>query len=191
MSSPTLQIVVGSVREGRVGLPVAQWVQAQAAEHGHFAVELVDLAEVGLPLLVEPKHPILGDYRYQYTKDWSATVQRADAFVFVSPEYNHSFSAALKNAIDHLSAEWRYKPVGFVSYGGVAAGTRGVAMLKPVCSVLKMVPITEGVPLPFVHRQLVEGVFQDDDRLRVAATAMFDELARVSHALAPLRTPVG
>jgi len=114
-------------------------------------------------------------------------VSRGDAFVFVVPEYNHSFNAAIKNALDYLAVEWRYKPVGFVSYGGVAGGTRAVAMLKPVVAVLKMVPVVEAVPLPFVHRQVVDGVFQDDDRLRAAASAMFDELSRVAAALAPLR----
>jgi len=187
MSRPILQVVVGSTRPERIGLPVARWIEGRAAEHGAFAVELVDLAEVALPLFDEPHHPRLGQYVHQHTRDWSATVSRGDAFVFVVPEYNHSFNAAIKNALDYLAVEWRYKPVGFVSYGGVAGGTRAVAMLKPVVAVLKMVPVVEAVPLPFVHRQVVDGVFQDDDRLRAAASAMFDELSRVAAALAPLR----
>ena len=77
--------------------------------HGHFAVEVVDLAEVNLPMFNEPRHPRLRQYEYQHTKDWSATISRADAFIFVIPEYNYGFNAATKNAIDYLNHEWQYK----------------------------------------------------------------------------------
>jgi NAD(P)H-dependent FMN reductase len=179
---PVLAVVVGSTRPGRVGLPVARWVCDQAENHGAFAVELVDLAEVALPLLDEPNHPRLGDYQHDHTRAWSATVARADAFVFVTPEYNHGYPAALKNAIDYLYAEWRDKPVGFVSYGGVAGGTRAVAQLETVVSPLKMVPVPEGVIVPFVHKMVTDGRFQPGDVQERSATAMFDELARM-HAL--------
>ena len=92
----------------------------------------------------EPKHPRFGEYVHQHTKDWSATISRGDAFVFVIPEYNYGFNAAIKNAIDYLNTEWQYKPVGFVSYGGVAAGTRAMQMLKQVITTLKMVPDGRG-----------------------------------------------
>jgi hypothetical protein len=80
----------------------------------------IDLAEVGLPLLDEPNHPRLQQYSHQHTKDWSAAVSRADAFVLVTPEYNHSFPASLKNALDHLVRDRADKPAGIVSYGGVS-----------------------------------------------------------------------
>jgi NAD(P)H-dependent FMN reductase len=179
MAQPTLQIIVASTRPGRIGLPIGRWVADAAAAHGGFDVELVDLAEVGLPLFDEPHHPRLGDYAHGHTKAWSATVRRADAFVFVTPEYNHSFNAALKNAIDYLFHEWAHKPVGFVSYGGVAGGTRAVQMLKPVVAALKMMPLVEGVQLPFVHRSIGEdGTFEPAEPVGAAATAMLDELAR-------------
>jgi NAD(P)H-dependent FMN reductase len=136
------------------GLPIGRWIHELAARHDTFRAELVDLAEIGLPLLDEPKHPRLGQYTQPHTKAWSAKVDAADAFVFVMPEFNHGFNAPLKNAIDFLHREWSRKPVGFVSYGGVAAGTRAVQMLKPVLTVLRMVPVTAAVPIPFV-RQIV------------------------------------
>lgn len=118
---PRLGVILASTRPGRVGLPVAQWVQARAALHGGFDVQLLDLAEINLPFMDEPNHPRLGRYEHQHTKRWSATVDAMDAFAVVMPEYNYGFSAPLKNAIDFLHSEWHYKPVGLVSYGGVSA----------------------------------------------------------------------
>lgn len=188
MSSPVLQVIIASTRPGRVGLPVAQWFAGVAAEHAGFEVETVDLAEINLPLLDEPRHPRLRQYEHQHTKDWSATVERADAFAFVMPEYNYGFNAALKNALDYLNAEWQHKPVGFVSYGGVSAGTRAVQMIKQVVTALKMVPIVEAVSIPFVAQFLdSEGKVVPNEVMQASATAMLDELLRFTGALRPLR----
>lgn len=188
---PVLQVVVGSTRPGRVALPVAQWVHERAAAHGGFTAELIDLAEVGLPLFDEPYHPRLRRYVHDHTKRWSATVERADAFVFVHPEYNHSMTAVLKNAIDYLHQEWAYKPVGLVGYGGVAAGARAMQALKPVCSVLKLVPLAETVPIPFVT-QFITGEgddrrFEPNTEVEAGAQKMLDELVRWVPTLRPLR----
>src|SRR3954453_22607665 len=137
---PTLQIIIASTRPGRVGLPIGQWVRDRAVEHGAFDVELIDLGEVTLPFLDEPKHPRLGQYLHQHSKDWSAKIAAGDAFVFVMPEYNHSFNAPLKNAIDFLYAEWQHKPVGFVSSGRGGARTRAVPILNTVLAILRMAP---------------------------------------------------
>lgn len=188
MTRPLVQIIVGSTRPGRVGRPVAEWVQTVAEAHDGVDAELVDLAEVALPLFDEPHHPRLRRYEHDHTKAWSATVERADAFVFVVPEYNHGYNAAIKNAIDYLALEWRHKPVGFVSYGGVAAGTRAVQQLKPVLAVLKMVPVPEGVHIPMVHSLLADGVVQATEPMQAAATAMLDEIVRWTGALAALRS---
>ena len=124
----------------------------------------------------------------QHTKAWSARVDAADAFVFVTPEYNHSFNAPLKNAIDFLHSEWQYKPVGFVSYGGIAAGTRALQALKPVVSVLKMTPVTEAVNVAFVQQFIGgDGIFAPNEVLEQAADAMLAELDRVQGALRGLR----
>jgi NAD(P)H-dependent FMN reductase len=185
---PALQIIIASTRPGRVGLPVGRWVHDRAAADGRFDVDLVDLAELRLPFMDEPSHPRLRRYTHRHTREWSARVDAADAFVMVTPEYNHGFTAPLKNAIDYLHEEWRHKPVGLVSYGGVAAGTRAVQMLKQVLNALRMVPVLDAVAIPFVQQ------FLDDDRtlhpnevMEKAVIAMLDEVARLEEALRPLR----
>jgi len=186
---PNLTIIVGSTRPGRAGAPIAQWFAARAKDHGGFDVTVVDLAELGLPLLDEPNHPRLGQYTQQHTKDWSAIVDAADAFVIVTPEYNYGYPASVKNAIDYLHREWQHKPVGFVSYGGVAAGTRAVQQLKQVVTTLRMLPVTDSVNIPFYNQFLdSDGVFQPNAVLEQAADAMLDELVRTEAALRPLRS---
>jgi NAD(P)H-dependent FMN reductase len=186
---PRLQIIIASTRPGRVGLPVAEWFRERAVKHGGFEVEVIDLAEVKLPMMDEPHHPRLRRYTHQHTKDWSATIDRADAYVFVMPEYNYGFTAPLKNAIDYLHQEWQYKPVGLVTYGGVAAGARAAQMIKQVVTTLKMMPVVESVQIPFVAQFLdEENQLRANDVMEGAATAMLDELVRWSEALAPLRT---
>jgi NAD(P)H-dependent FMN reductase len=187
---PTLQIIIASTRPGRAGLPIAQWFRDRAVAHGAFDVELVDLAEVNLPFMDEPNHPRLRQYTHQHTKEWSATVGAGDAFVFVTPEYNYGFTAAWKNAIDFLHAEWQYKPVGFVSYGGVAAGTRAVQMMKQVVTTLKMLPLFEAVNIPFFAQFMDdEGRLQPNETMELAADAMLDELVRAEAMLRPRRAP--
>ena len=186
---PTLTIIVGSTRPGRAGQPIAEWFAGRARAHAGFDVEIADLAEIGLPLLDEPNHPRLGQYTKQHTKDWSAIIDRADTVVFVTPEYNYGYPATIKNAIDFLHREWRDKPVGFVSYGGVAAGTRAVQQLKQVVTTLRMVPVFESVNIPFHAQHIKDGTFEANDLVNQAADTMLDELVRVESALHPLRTP--
>jgi NAD(P)H-dependent FMN reductase len=188
---PRLTIIIGSTRPGRAGLPIAEWFTDRARWHGGFDVHVADLAVLNLPLLDEPNHPRLGRYIHQHTKHWSAIVDVSDAFVIVTPEYNHGYPAPLKNAIDYLHNEWRDKPVGFVSYGGVSAGTRAVQQLKQVVTTLKMLPVVEAVSIPF-HPQFIgaDGRVQANEIMEQAADAMLDELMRVEGALRPLREPV-
>ncbi|MFC5822337.1 NADPH-dependent FMN reductase [Nonomuraea insulae] len=188
MDKPVLQVVVASNRPGRVGRGVADWFHGRAVAAGLFEVELVDLAEVGLPFMDEPHHPRLRQYVNAHTKEWSATVDRADAFVFVTPEYNHSFTAVLKNALDYLHHEWNHKPAGFVSYGGVSGGTRAVNGLRQVVSTLKMVPVLEAVNIPFVAQSLDEdGTLHPSDVTDAAAGTMLAELAKLTGALRAMR----
>jgi NAD(P)H-dependent FMN reductase len=185
---PRLQIIIASTRPGRVGLPVGRWFEARARAHGVFDVEVVDLAELGLPFMDEPNHPRLREYTQQHTKDWSAKVDAADAFVFVMPEYNYGFNAPLKNAIDFLHQEWRHKPVGFVSYGGVSAGTRAVQMIKQVVTTLNMFALNEAVSIPFVAQFIDdEGEIEANETMEKSADALLAGLARMSEALAPVR----
>jgi NAD(P)H-dependent FMN reductase len=188
MPRSALQIVIASTRPGRVGLPVAEWFRGRAEAHGGFELDVVDLAELDLPFMDEPNHPRLRRYEHQHTKDWSARVAAADAFVFVMPEYNYGFNAPLKNALDFLHHEWAYKPAGLVSYGGVSAGTRAAQMIKQVFSSLRIQPLFAAVSIPFVA-QLVddEGRVEANETMGEAASAMLDELVRVEAALRPLR----
>ena len=145
-------VIAGSTRPGRRALEVADWV---CREHGVAGVELtvIDLAEVDLPILAEPTPAALGGYELDRTRQWSALVASFDAFVLVSPEYNHSTTAVLKNALDHLYAEWRDKVVAFVGYGvdgGVRAVTCGVSppssawpgSVRECCSVCSTISLT-------------------------------------------------
>jgi NAD(P)H-dependent FMN reductase len=185
---PRLTVIIASTRPGRAGLPIAEWFVERAQAHGGFEIRTSDLAELALPMMDEPKHPRLREYIHQHTRDWSATVEAADAFVFVTAEYNFGYPAALKNAIDYLHSEWQYKPVGFVSYGGVAAGTRAVQQLKQVITALKMTPIVEAVHIPF-HTQFIgtDGCVTANETMEKAADAMLDELVRTEAALRVLR----
>jgi NAD(P)H-dependent FMN reductase len=186
---PRLQVVVASTRPGRQGAAVGAWMQGVARAHGGFEVELVDLAAVGLPLFDEPRHPRLRQYEHAHTRAWSAVVGRADAFVFVTPEYNHGPPPSLLNALDFLVHEWAYKPAGFVSYGGVSAGLRGVQATKGVASALKMVPLPEGVAIPFFTRFVdgETGEFRPGEVQAQAAAVMLDEMLRWAGALRTLR----
>jgi NAD(P)H-dependent FMN reductase len=189
MAKPVLLVIIGSTRPGRVGPAVADWIIDRARAQDHFEVRVADLALIDLPIFNEAKHPRFGQYEHQHTKDWSAIVGPADAFVFVIPEYNYGFNAATKNAIDYLNAEWANKPAGIVSYGGVAAGTRATQMLKQVLSAVRVVPVNDAVNIPFVHQHLdEEGRFKPTEIMEDSATVMLNELARWSGALGTLRS---
>ena len=186
-----LQVVIVSTRKQRQGPAIARWFHAQAEEHAGFELELIDLAEVNLPLLDEPHHPRLANYEHEHTKRWSGIVSRADAFVFVTPEYNYGSPPSLVNALDYLLHEWAYKPVGFVSYGGISGGTRSVQMTKQIVTGLRMMPMVEAVNIPmftqYIDRHTHE--FKPTEVQEKASVAMLDELARWAEALALLRAP--
>ena len=188
---PVLLVVIGSTRPGRVGLPVGTWVAERARAQGAFEVRVADLAEVALPLFDEPHHPRLQRYEHEHTRRWSATVAAADAFVFVAPEYNHGIAAPLKNALDYLAVEWRRKPAGIVSSGGVSAGLRAVGQLKQVLAALQVVPVGGGVPIPTIGTRVKEGVVDANEPMEQAVDAMLAELSTWHAALAPLRGAAG
>lgn len=186
--SRKLATIAVSTRPGRVGIHVARWMQGVAEAHGGFDSRLVDLAEVNLPIYDEPKHPRLRDYQHEHTRRWSAIVEAADAFVFVTPEYNYGPSPALVNALDYVFHEWGYKPASFVSYGGVSGGLRAVQSTKLTLTTLRIVPLTEAVVVPFVANQVKDGVFTPNEVQEKAAPEMLDALARWSDALKVLRS---
>jgi NAD(P)H-dependent FMN reductase len=184
-----LKVIIGSTRPGRAGAAVAEWFHELAVQHGGFDTELVDLAAVGLPLLDEPEHPRHGRYVHEHTKRWSRIIAAGDAYAFVVPEYNHGYNAATKNALDYLADEWRNKPVGFVSYGGIAAGTRSVQMLIQVVTALGMIPAVTSVNIPLIQRMLTkpDRTFTPNRILEESGAAMLDELARWAADLEPVR----
>jgi NAD(P)H-dependent FMN reductase len=182
-----LSVIIGSTRPGRVGLPIGQWFFERAKSHGKFDVELVDLKALNLPLLDEPEHPRLRKYRHEHSKAWSSIVENSDAFVFVTPEYNYSAPPALLNAIDYLFHEWTYKPLGFVSYGGISGGMRSAQMLKQTLCALKVVPIPEAVTITYFSQLMDNQTFKGSEALEKSAVTMLDELARWTDALRALR----
>ncbi|TAJ48490.1 MAG: NADPH-dependent oxidoreductase [Herbiconiux sp.] len=184
---PTLQIIVGSTRPGRIAKPIADWAFERCTADGRFDVELVDIADYSLPVLDEPHHPVLGRYEQDHTKAWSAKVREADAFVFVTPEYNYGPPVALLNAFDYLAREWTYAPVAFVSYGGIAGGLRSVQVMKQIVTTVRMMPIPDGVVLPLVMQHLASGQFVPPAPAEAAFAPMLTELLRWTTALAPLR----
>ena len=139
-------IILGSTRPGRNGEAVAKWVYAIAKQRTDAEYELIDLKDYNLPLLDEPVPPSQGKYSKEHTKKWAAKIDAIDAFVFVTPEYNHSTSGALKNALDFLYKEWNNKAAGFVSYGS-AGGTRAVEHLRLVMAELKIADVRAQVML--------------------------------------------
>lgn len=186
-----LHTIIASTRPGRLGPSVGAWINEVAGKHGAFDAALVDLAAFNLPVFDEPDFPVKQAYQHAHTKAWAASVSEADAFLFVTPEYNFTLPPSLSNALSFLSREWSYKPAGFVSYGGVSGGLRATQMARLLVSTLKMMPIPESVALPNVFGQIDEtGAFKPSDLNAVAARTMLDEVAKWAGALAPLRAPI-
>lgn len=183
-----LKVILATTREGRKGPAVAAWFMKWLEQQRDFDPELIDLKEVNLPFLDEPEHPKLRRYHHEHTKRWSARIDPADAFVFVICEYNYGFPATLKNALDFIYQEWNYKPVAFVSYGGIGAGARAVQMIKEVVTTQKMVPLFEAVHIPFFAKHInAEGEFIATDTMIKSAEVMMKELLKWTKGLKAMR----
>jgi NAD(P)H-dependent FMN reductase len=187
MATHVLGIIVGSTRPGRAGKPIADWFTSIASKHASFEAKVLDLKEINLPFLDEAELPRFKKYAHEHTKKWSALVESCDAFVIVTPEYNHGYPAPLKNALDFVYREWNQKTCGFVSYGGEAGGTRAVQQLKQVTLTLQMASPVEAVVVPMFPKHLKDGAFVPDEYLEKAAQAMLDALAKLTGALRTLR----
>ncbi|GAA4465661.1 hypothetical protein GCM10023170_075350 [Phytohabitans houttuyneae] len=181
-----------TTRPGALGPAVARWlidtIAPRAAELG---VELVPVAlgDLDLPFLDEEEHPSSGVYRHEHTRRWSAIVEAADGFVAVTPEYNYGMPAVLKNALDYLSREWAWKPIGFVSYGNTSAGTRSVQHAKQVVTTLRLVPLGATVAIRIADA-VEHGRLRPDPARDAAGVGLLDELVRLCHALRPMRERV-
>src|SRR5690606_34439574 len=155
---------------------------------GKFDASLIDLADFNLPLYDEAHHPVQRKYEKAHTKAWSASVAQADAYAFVTPEYNYGPPPSFVNALNYVYKEWNYKPCGFVSYGGVSGGLRAVQLEKQLVTTLKMMPMVEGVAIPMVATLLDDDRnFKSNELIDKSATTMLDELHRWAGALKTLR----
>ncbi len=183
-----LHTLICSTRPGRVGSAVANWFSDFAVEHSKFEVKLVDLADFDLPIYDEPHHPALQKYQNAHTLAWAASVIKADAYAFVTPEYNYGPPPSFVNALNYVYREWNYKPCGFVSYGGVSGGLRAVQMEKLLVTTLKMMPMVEGVMVPMVAQRIDEReAFESNELIDKSAKVMLDELFKWAEALKPMR----
>ena len=179
-------IILGSTRPGRRGEQVANWVFEVASKRTDGEFELIDLVDYPLPHLDEPMPPSLGQYQNQHTKDWAATISRFDGFVFVTPEYNHSTSGVLKNAIDYLYAEWNNKAMGVVSYG-VVGGARAAEHLRLIAGELQIADVRTNVALSMFTDFQNFADFAPAERQVQTLDALLGEVLAWSSALAPLR----
>ncbi|WP_123970797.1 NADPH-dependent FMN reductase [Streptomyces sp. TLI_185] len=184
-----LVIIVGSVRDGRFGPAVASWVAEQAGAHGGFDVEVVDLAEIDIPLALPAESPKFAGDAYPRPAGMAAltsALEGADAFVVVTPEYNHSYPASLKAAIDWHFTQWTAKPVAFVSYGGAAGGRHAVLHLENVLTELHAVTIRDGLAFPNYFTAWQDGRPLDPDAAGYAKT-LLEQLAWWAGALRSAR----
>ncbi len=178
----TLGVIIGSTRPGRAGAEVARWICRRVELQLTLQVDLLDLAEVALPFLDEAEEPSTGSYAHRHTRDWSRRIAALDAVMLVTPEYNNSFPAPLKNALDFLYAEWRRKPVGLVGYGMTSAGTRAVAALLPVVTALGMVP-AGAVHLSLRQRLAADGRLRTVEADNANLDGLFAELCELTALL--------
>ncbi|WP_345674876.1 bifunctional NAD(P)H-dependent oxidoreductase/GNAT family N-acetyltransferase [Yinghuangia aomiensis] len=186
-------VLICSNRPGALGPAVGEWVVETITPRAtELAVELVPtaLGDLDLPFLDEEQHPASGIYRHAHTRRWSAIVDAADGFIVVTPEYNYGMPATLKNALDYLSREWAWKPIGFVSYGNTSAGTRSVQHAKQVVTTLRLVPLGAAVAIR-IGEATDNGRIRPNPALERAAVGVLDELVRVAQALRPMRERAG
>jgi NAD(P)H-dependent FMN reductase len=185
-SSPHFLLVVGSTRQGRNADKVVGWLTHQLRARSDATLELADLRDLALPFFDAPAGPAYGDVAVE-ARTWAERVANADGFIFLTPEYNHGYPAALKNAIDHLYHQWVHKPAAIISYGGFGGGYRAAEQLRQVLIELKMVPVREQVGIPAIWAAFDEAGAKRIEGLDDALHAMIDELLWWAEALIPAR----
>lgn len=181
-------IIVGSTRPGRHADVVAKWVLEEAKKRTDAQFEIVDIKDFNLPMLDEPVPPSQGQYTKPHTKAWAQKVASLDAYVFVTPEYNHGPSASLKNAIDFVYAEWNNKAAGFVSYGAAASGGRAVEQLRPIMAELQIADVRSQVLLSLFTDFENFSVFKPNAVHETELATMLDQVVAWGGALKTLRT---
>lgn len=184
-----IYVILGSTRQNRFGDKPAAWVFEELKKQKDVDAELIDLRDWPLPFFDEPVSPAFnqGKYVNELASKWAKKIGEADAFIMVTPEYNHGYSAVLKNAIDYVYNEWNNKPVAFVSYGGTAAGTRAVQQFRQVAIEVQMVPIRAGVHLPMYWTQLDSSGNFPFEKYAQGLQILFDQLIWWAKALKTAR----
>lgn len=188
-----IQVIIGSTRQGRFGDKPAKWIFGKLKEKEGVEAELIDLRDWPLPFFDEPVSPSMmegqkADYVSSTGKKWAKKVGEADGFLIVTPEYNHGYSAVLKNALDYVYKEWNNKPVAFMSYGGIAGGTRAVQQLRLVAIELQMIPIRAGVHIPLYWNQLDEKGELKEDSIKGTTETMLTQLIKWVKDLKSIRS---
>ncbi len=184
-----IMIIVGSVRPipGRKGIAVANWVRERLSGVDGVEIDFVDLLELGLPFYDEIFPAALGRYEHEHTRAWAARVAVADGFVLVNPEFNGSFTAGVKNAIDYLAAEWNRKPMAFVNYGSAGGGNRASTHLMQVITALGMVRVRPELSIAMINDHVVDGVFESSEIQENLLRTQFEDLLKLAVGLKPLR----
>lgn len=183
-------VVLGSIREGRVGDKVSGWVMEETGKRGSdFEYELLDLKDYPMKSYEEKDHPAIlnGNTSDENANKWIKKVKEADGFLFITPEYNHLPSGALKNAIDYAYNEWAKKPIAYVSYGGASGGSRVVEILRLAAIEEHMIPIRESVVIQFVHSKVEDNKLIPDGYMQKALPTTLDQLEYWTKSLKPLR----
>jgi len=186
MEQLRISVIVGSIREGRLSLPIANWVMDRIAARAEFAPELLDLADWDLPMFAEPHPPATGRYTGEKQRAWAEAIGAADGYILVTPEYNHGMSAVLKNALDTVYAEWGRKPVAFVAHGTLG-GARSVEQLRAVAAALAMAPLGSAVHLQGAAKLREGDRFNAGEIEDRRLSALFQELLWWGNALKAAR----
>ena len=182
-----IAVILGSTRPRRNGKQVADWVLEQASKRHDAEFELVDLADYPLPHLDEPIPAAAGEYQNEHTREWAAKIAKFDGYIFVTPEYNHSTSGVLKNAIDYLYAEWNNKAAAFVGYGGVG-GARAIEHLRLVLAELQVATVRQTLTLSLMTDFENFNIFVPGDHHVKFLNTLFDQLVAWSQALDSVRS---
>lgn len=185
---PLIKVIIGSTRPGRFGPQAAEWIMDLATQHPSATFELIDLAEVNLPLLDEASPAMFGNYTHPHTKEWSDSVRKADGFIFVTPEYNSGVPASFKNAVDFLYREWQYKPVAFVSYGAKGGGILAVNSWRSIFGYMSIIGLSDHVHFMEYYKHLDEkGHLKADDEQIATGHKLLQNIIFWSNKLKPIR----
>lgn len=188
VTPPRIGIIIGSTRPGRNGEQVARWVYEHAKKRTDAQFELVDLQTFNLPIYDEPTPPSFGqNYKHEHTKRWSAKIASFDGYIFVTPEYNHATTGALKNAIDFLYLEWNNKVAGFVGYGSLG-GSRAIENLRTIMSELQIAHVRQQVSLSLFTDFENFSVFKPAEKIHLQSLGtLFDQVISWSKAMKTVR----